>query len=159
MNFYLSCLNMSMFSDQFAFHPTGSTTAALASLFHHITNMLTAQHPYICSRHLSWLFQSLWYSPTFFFRQQTCHSASAWLHLQLAARHFVTQTALHWVWQIDFGASIHFCQLCSEKCDCSNQFCYQYIRSQSNNIEQHPSQVLYAIDSVIPPTNADTSGE
>ena len=53
---------------------------------------------------------------------QTSQSAFAWLHLQLAAQLSITQTALHWVWQIYLRAGIHFCHLCSEKCYWPNSF-------------------------------------
>ena len=52
-----------LFSDQFAFRPTGSTTAALISLFHHITNMLnTHTHVHVISLDFSKAFDSVRHS-------------------------------------------------------------------------------------------------
>jgi hypothetical protein len=52
-----------LFSDQFAFRPTGSTTAALVSLFHHVTNILnTHTHVHIISLDFSKAFDSVRHS-------------------------------------------------------------------------------------------------
>ena len=52
-----------IFNDQFAFRPTGSTTAALTSLFHHISNALaTHTHVHVISLDFSKAFDSVRHS-------------------------------------------------------------------------------------------------
>ena len=43
----LQSIPLDIIQDQFAFRPTGSTTAALVSLFHHVTNRLLESNDYV----------------------------------------------------------------------------------------------------------------
>lgn len=86
--------NIDFFQKQFAFKPTGSTTAALINLLHSVTSLLT-QYPYVhvISLDFSKAFDTLRHSSVLesFSKLGTCDESYSWLRNFLANRSHVTR--------------------------------------------------------------------
>ena len=142
------------FSDQFAFRPTGLTTAALVSLFHHITNMLSIHtHVHVISLDYSKASDTARHSPL--------ASKLATLPLPDCIYNWLLNFLSHRQHCTKFG------KLISELASINASFVQGSVTGPTGfviNISDLKAIILinillkYAddIDLVIPPTNADT---
>jgi hypothetical protein len=143
-----------LFSDQFAFRPTGSTTAALVSLFHHISDMLSIHtHVHVISLDFSKAFDTA--------RHSSLASKLATLPLPDCIYN----------WLLNFLSNRQHCtkydKLISELASINASFVQGSVTGPTSfviNISDLKAIILsnillkYAddIDLVIPPTNADS---
>ena len=81
------------FDDQFAFRPTGSTTAAIIALLHTVRSLLSINA--ICARHSLRFFEGFWYCPPRDDDEQDGVLGTSGQHLQLVSQFLHLSTSLH----------------------------------------------------------------
>ena len=100
-----------LFHDQFAFRPTGSTTAALVSLIH--KNFKSAGWISIRTRHCSWFFESLRYSSALNFAGEMRRPAYWGCCVQLAHEFSWQSNTLYQIYWLHILFEADQCKHCS----------------------------------------------